>query len=107
MDAALSAIAAGTEALASRLAAAPNQTELERLRAELEEERIANAQLQERIRALRERRQDSDDGQIRELEQQLAEARAEIARLRASAERDRAEIDAVLRELTPIVEEAL
>jgi predicted nucleic acid-binding Zn-ribbon protein len=106
VSAALSAIAVGTEALASRAAQAPDPAELDRLRAELDEERTANAQLQERIRALRERGAGGDDSQSRQLEQELAQARDEIARLRAAAEREREEIESVLRELAPIVEEA-
>ena len=97
MAAAFSAIAAGAGAVAAR-------AELDRLRAELEEERIANAQLQERVRALKERAPDAADS--RRLEEELSLARAEIARLREEAARDRDEIEAILRELVPLVEEA-
>lgn len=96
--AAFEGIAAGAEALA---AAAAQASELERLRAELEEERLVNAQLQERIRALRDR-----EGGRAALEDELARLRAELADLKASRDAERGEIDAVLKELIPLVEEA-
>jgi chromosome segregation ATPase len=91
-------IAAGAEALA---AVAAQASEIERLRTELEEERLVNAQLQERVRALRER----DPGRA-PLEEELARLRAEMADLRSAREAERGEIDAVLKELIPLVEEA-
>jgi hypothetical protein len=96
--AAFEGIAAGAEALAARAAEA---SEIDRLRAEIEEERVVNAQLQERVRALRER----EAGRAA-LEEELARARAEIAELRAARDAQRGEIDAVLSELIPLVEEA-
>ena len=91
-------IAAGAEALAARAAEAE---ELDRLRQELEEERVVNAQLQERIRALRER----ESGRA-PLEEEVSRLRRELAELRAQREAERSELDAVLSELIPLVEEA-
>ena len=96
--AAFEGIAAGAEALAAMAAQA---AELDHLRSELEDERLANAQLQERIRALRER-----EGSRADLEEELARARAELADLKAAREAEQGEIDAVLKELIPLVEEA-
>lgn len=96
--AAFEGIAAGAEALAARAAEAD---ELDRLRLEIAEERMVNAQLQERIRALRER-----EGSRPALEEELQRLRAELAELRARREAERRELDAVLAELIPLVEEA-
>lgn len=96
--AAFEGIAAGAEVLASMAAEA---AQIDRLRAELDEERLVNAQLQERIRALRDR----DSGRAA-LEDEVSRLRAEVAQLRASREAEHGELDAVLRELIPIVEEA-
>lgn len=111
--AALAGIAQGAEALASRAAEAPNPSELDRLRAELEEERLANAQLEERIRTLREREreraaagEDTARAEVARLSAELEAARGEIARLSAEAEARRREVEAVLAELVPLVEEA-
>ena len=96
--AAFEGIAAGAEALAARAAEAE---ELDRLRAELEEERVVNAQLQERVRSLRDR----DSGRAA-LEGEIERLRAELSDLRAQRETERGELDAVLAELIPLVEEA-
>ncbi|EYD76243.1 hypothetical protein Rumeso_02167 [Rubellimicrobium mesophilum DSM 19309] len=96
--AAFEGIASGAEALA---AVAAQAAELDRLRGELEDERLANAQLEERVRALRER-----EGSRATLEVELSRLRAELADLKASREAERGEIDAVLSELIPLVEEA-
>jgi hypothetical protein len=96
--AAFEGIAAGAEALA---AVAAQAAELDRLRGELEDERLANAQLQERIRALRER-----EGSRAAQEEELARLRAELADLRATRDAERGEIDAVLEELIPLIQEA-
>ena len=96
--AAFEGIAAGAEALA---AAAAQASEIKQLRAELEEERLVNAQLQERVRALRER----DTGRA-SMEDELARLRAEMTDLRSARDAERGEIDAVLKELIPLVEEA-
>jgi chromosome segregation ATPase len=91
-------IASGAESLAGQ---ALRVAELERLRAELEEERIVNAQLQERVKALRDR-----DGGRAALEDELARARARIAELLAQRHAHQTELDSVLSELIPIVEQA-
>jgi precorrin isomerase len=96
--AAFEGIAEGAEALAAKAALL---TDLDRLRAEVEEERIVNAQLQERVRALRDR----ENGRLA-LEEEVTRLRAEVAELRAARDAERGEIDTVLSELIPIVEEA-
>lgn len=105
--AAFEGIAAGAEALAARRAPASDTApgadpeELARLRAELDEERLANAQLEARVKALRDRAEAPPA-----IETELASARAELAALRAERATLRAELDAVLSELAPILEEA-
>ena len=89
--AAFEGIAAGAEALA---AVAAQAAELDRLRGELEDERLANAQLQERIRALRER-----EGSRADQEEELARLRAELADLKSRRDAEQGEIDAVLHAL--------
>ncbi len=96
--AAFEGIAAGAEALATVAAQA---AELDRIRAELEDERLANAQLQERIRALRER-----EASRTAQDEELARLQTELNDLKAARETERGEIDAVLEELIPLVEEA-
>ena len=95
--AAFEGIAAGAEALA---ACAADAEELDRLRAELEEERAVNAQLQERVRSLRDR----DTGRAA-LESEIERLRTELSGLQAQREAERSELDAVLAELIPLVEE--
>ena len=96
-------IAAGTEALASLVveqAEAPSDpAEVARLREALDEERAANAQLEERVRALRER----GGG---DAEAALAEAQNRMVSLESTEAAREAEIEAVLRELIPLLEEA-
>lgn len=96
--AAFEGIAAGAEALAAH---AERAEALDRVQAELEEERKVTAQLEARIHALRER-----EGGRGALEAELARLRAEVASLREQAEAKRHELDAVLSELIPLVEEA-
>ncbi len=99
-------IAAGTEALASyalaRDEAQVDLAEVTRLREALEEERTANAQLEERVRALRER-----GGSAEAVESELAAARGRLAELESREGARAAEIDAVLSELIPLLEEAV
>jgi chromosome segregation ATPase len=96
--AAFEGIAAGAEALAAQ---AEKAEEVETLRAALEEERIVNAQLEERLRSLRDR-----DGSRAALEEEVARLRADLADLQARHDAQRGELDAVLSELIPLVEEA-
>ena len=96
--AAFEGIAGGAETLAAQAAVA---AEMDRLRAEIVEERTVNAQLQERVRAMRER-----ENSRLALEEEATRLRAEVAALKAARDVERGEIDAVLSELIPIVEEA-
>ncbi len=71
---------------AERTSAAGGQA----LRAELDEEKTANAQLRERIRALKDRHgaaQTVLEGQVAKLEAQIARQEGELERLRAMNER--------------------
>lgn len=99
-------IAEGTEALASYALARDEEpvdpAEVARLREALDEERTANAQLEERIRALRER-----GGSVDAVESELAAARDRLAALAATEAARAAEMDAVLSELIPLLEEAV
>lgn len=95
--AAFEGIAAGAEALAARAAEAE---ELDSLRAQLEEERTANAQLESRLASQKARGGDPA------LEAEVQRLRDEVARLRAEREEEKGELDAVLSELIPLVEEA-
>lgn len=106
--AAFEGIASGAEALALRATHAPDPSELARLRTEVEDERVANAQLAERVRALRGRggEGEAQDDRVAALESSLAQAQEEIAGLEALRAADRAEMDAVLAELMPIIEDA-
>ncbi|MBP1805988.1 hypothetical protein [Rubellimicrobium aerolatum] len=96
--AAFEGIANGAEALAAR---ADIAREVEGLRAALEEERMANAQLEERVRALRDR----ENARLA-LEEEARRLRAEVTALRAARAAEQGELDAVLDELIPLVEEA-
>lgn len=110
--AAFEGIAADSEALAQHLAEAPDPAELDRLRAAIEEERVVNAQLSERNRVLHERAgheragASAADGRVADLEQGLARAREEVAGHEARRAAERAEMDEVLAELIPLIEEA-
>lgn len=98
-------IAAGTEALASYALSredAVDPAEVSRLREALNEERTANAQLEERLRALRER-----GGSADVLEAELATARTRVVELESAEAAREAEMDAVLSELIPLLEEAV
>ena len=78
--------------------------EVARLRALLDEERMANAQLEERVRALRER-QDAEGPTDPGAELDAAQAR--VAELESAQAARQAELDAVLAELIPLLEEAV
>ena len=102
-------IAAGTEALASLALArdedAVDPAEVARLRDALEEERAANAQLEERVRSLRGRGEEA--AEVEALGSELAAARDRLAAVEAHDAARTAEIDAVLSELIPLLEEAV
>ncbi len=93
ITAALDRIAKGIEPLGTAPDSSAAEEELARARAELEEERLAGAQLEERIKALHEKQ----DSKIAALETQTAEQGktltkldAELQRLRAANEQLRA-----------------
>ena len=100
-------IASGTEALASLVMAQEepeaDPPEVARLRAELDEERTANAQLEERVKVLRERG-GAEAGEVREA---LAAATGRLAAIEAEDAARRAEIDSILAELIPLLEDAV
>lgn len=85
--AALDRIAAGVETMGS--GAAVDNTEAEELRAALEDERLANAQLEERIRALKEKLEEADGARNAALDTQrraTAALDAELQKLRRANE---------------------
>lgn len=108
ISAALARIGQGIEALAApapEAATGPVDesalVEIGRLNDALDEEKMANAQLNERLRVLRAR-----EGEVRaELEAKVAELQAELAALRAERAEEAAEIAEIVAALTPIVEE--
>ncbi|MEL6700571.1 MAG: hypothetical protein AAFO58_02650, partial [Pseudomonadota bacterium] len=63
------------EETVAEAAPATDTAELESLRAELEDERTANAQLEERVRVIRRKQ----EGRVKKLEEQLAEAQTQLA----------------------------
>ena len=73
----------------------PKAEEQSSLRAQLEEERLANAQLEERVKLLKERQ----DGRVADLEAQVAGHGAQLAALDGELQRLRAS-NADLRDLT-------
>jgi predicted RNase H-like nuclease (RuvC/YqgF family) len=88
ISAALDRLARGVESLGAEGAGgAPeggaDAEEVTRLRAELEEERLANAQLEERVRAIREKQ----DGHVRDLEERLETQSTAFARLDGELQR--------------------
>lgn len=80
ITAALDRIRRGVEWMDELAAAAPtlpldhSKTEADSLRARLDEERTVNAQLEERVRALKDRQ----DGRVAQLEAEVAESRAQL-----------------------------
>lgn len=117
MVAAFEDIAMGVEALASQLVnqsedgasagSGPQEPgdlgEVARLREALEEERTANAQLEERVRVLHAR----GEGRAEAAEADLSQARERAAAAAAAESTRAAELDAVLSELIPLLEEAV
>lgn len=81
---------------------AARQDEMTRLAEALDEERMANAQLNERLRVIKAREIEARAG----LEAKLAEVTAELAALRAARAEEAAEVAALIAALNPIVEEA-
>lgn len=89
LQAALDRVGAGVE----RLSAARGIGELEDLRAALEAERTVNAQLEERVRAIRERQ----DGRVQELQAEVERLRETLAIREGETERLKA-VNVQLRE---------
>lgn len=78
------------------------QAEMTRLSEALEEERMANAQLNERLRVVKAREIEARAA----IEAKLAEVTAELAALRLARAEESAEVAAIIAALNPIVEEA-
>ena len=108
ITAALDRIRRGVEWMDELAAAAPPipldsaQTEVTSLRIRLDEERTVNAQLEERVRALKDRQ----DGRVAQLEAEVAESRARIAAADADVQGLR-QTNADLRDIAAQLREAL
>lgn len=108
ITAALDRIRRGVEWMDELAAAAPPipldsaQTEVTSLRIRLDEERTVNAQLEERVRALKDRQ----DGRVAQLEVEVAESRARIAAADADVQGLR-QTNADLRDIAAQLREAL
>ncbi len=106
ITAALERITRGVDTLgaAASEAAAPaeDSAEITRLTEALDEERMANAQLNERLRVIRDREAEARAG----LEAKIAQLTAELEALHASRAEAVAEMDDILTALTPLIEEA-
>lgn len=108
ITAALDRIRRGVEWMDELAAAAPSlpldptKTEVDSLRARLDEERTVNAQLEERVRALKERQ----DGRVAQLEAEVSDSRAQMT----AADHDLQSLrqtNADLRDVTAQLREAL
>ncbi|NEY89244.1 hypothetical protein [Tabrizicola oligotrophica] len=122
ITAAMERIGSGLDRFAGRASDSAGADELARLTEALDEERMANAQLNERVRVLREREiagQGSAEAveelqaqlaaqidEIATLRRVLAEAGKEIAALRAARSAEAAELAEVVAALEPLVTEA-
>ena len=92
ITAAFDRIAAAIEALDSTQPVAPaiaEPEETEPLRTALEDERLANAQLEERLKTLRDRH----EGDIQQLEAQIADQRAALAQMEDQMRRLQSALD--------------
>ncbi len=120
LTAALERIGAGLDRRAGHVAGQGEGDEIARLTEALDEERMANAQLNERVRVLHERAtqgaSEADEGlqaqlaaqadEIATLRRVLAEAGKEIASLRAARAAEAAELAEVVAALDPLVKDA-
>ncbi len=120
ITAAMERIGAGLDRRAGKAAAMEGADEIARLTEALAEERMANAQLSERVRVLHERAtqgaSEADEGlqaqlatqadEIATLRRVLAEAGKEIASLRAARAAEAAELAEVVAALDPLVKDA-
>jgi chromosome segregation ATPase len=105
ISAALARIDRGIEGLAAPADPGPDagaEAEIARLSEALDEERMANVQLAERLRVVKSREVEARAA----LEAKLAEVTAELANLRAARAEEAAEVAAIIAALAPIVEEA-
>lgn len=103
----LDRIRAGLEGLTTPSAMAPepdmaDAAELEALRRQLDDERTANAQLEERVKALKARQ----DGKLADLESQLDQARSRASRMDRELQRLR-QVNAELRDINGQLREAV
>lgn len=125
ITAAMERITNGVDRLSAAGPSAASGAEITRLTEALDEERMANAQLNERIRVLRERltghaatedpapeaealtaRIAAQDEELGTLRRVLAEAGKEIAALRAARTAEAAELADITAALEPLVQEA-
>ena len=108
ITAALDRIRRGVEWMDELAAAAPaipqdsNHTEIDDLRSKLDEERTVNAQLEERVRALKERQ----DGRVAQLEAEVSESRVRFAAIDIDLQGLR-QTNAELRDITAQLREGL
>lgn len=125
ITAAMERITRGVERLSAPAAAAAGAAEVARLTEALDEERMANAQLNERLRVLRDKdvqaqgaggaeevetltaQLASQTDEIATLRRVLAEAGREIAALRAARQAEAEEAAEILAALDPLVTQAL
>lgn len=120
ITAAMERIGAGLDRRAGQAGGQGGAEEIARLTEALDEERMANAQLNERVRVLHERAtqgaSEADEGlqaqlaaqadEIATLRRVLAEAGKEIASLRAARAAEAAELAEVVAALDPLVKDA-
>lgn len=120
ITAAMERIGAGLDRRAGQVGGQGGAEEIARLTEALDEERMANAQLNERVRVLHERAtqgaSEADEGlqaqlavqadEIATLRRVLAEAGKEIASLRAARAAESAELAEVVAALDPLVKDA-
>lgn len=120
ITAAMERIGAGLDRRAGQVGGQGGAEEIARLTEALDEERMANAQLNERVRVLHERAtqgaSEADEGlqgqlaaqadEIATLRRVLAEAGKEIASLRAARAAEAAELAEVVAALDPLVKDA-
>lgn len=109
ITAALERIGRGVDILAAPPAAPPSamlpESDFARLNDALEEERMANAQLAERLRVHRDR-EAALAGQLAELTARFEAQAAELAGLREERAGEAAELADILSALNPLIEEA-
>lgn len=108
ITAALERIGRGVEGLTAANAAPSAmlpESEFAKLNDVLEEERMANAQLNERLRVHRDR-EVALANQVTDLTAQLASCTAELAALQAARSEEAAELADILAALNPLIEEA-